>query len=105
MVEIVASWERDGSNGAAHPQWAPNPWEGLAAIALPGGSANLLGPDDREQAAGAYGDNAARLRALKRRFDRQPYANGPNAIDALHPSSWSLKRSMPIEFSQSRARR
>jgi FAD/FMN-containing dehydrogenase len=28
-----------------------------------------LVPDDREQVAGAYGGNAARLRVLKRRFD------------------------------------
>lgn len=33
------------------------------------GYANLLGPDDREQARAAYGDNAAQLRGLKRRFD------------------------------------
>jgi FAD/FMN-containing dehydrogenase len=69
MVEIIACWEPDGSNGAAHRQWAYDLWKSLAPFALPGGYANLLGPDDREQAAAAYGDNAARLRALKRRFD------------------------------------
>ena len=69
MVEIVASWEPDGSNGAAHRQWALDLWKSLAPFALPGGYANLLGPNDREQAAAAYGDNAARLRALKRRLD------------------------------------
>ena len=69
MVEIIACWDPDGSNGAAHRQWAKDLWKSLAPFALPGGYANLLGPDDRDQAAGAYGDNAARLRALKRRFD------------------------------------
>jgi len=69
MVEIIAAWEGDGDDGAAHRQWALDLWKNLAAFALPGGYANLLGPDDREQAAAAYGDNAARLRALKRRFD------------------------------------
>jgi hypothetical protein len=69
MVEIVASWEPDGSNGAGHTQWAQDLWKSLAPFALPGGYANLLGRNDREQAAAAYGDNAARLRALKRRFD------------------------------------
>jgi FAD/FMN-containing dehydrogenase len=69
MVEIIASWEPDGSNGAAHRQWAQDLWKSLAPFALPGGYANLLGPNDREQAAAAYGDNIARLRALKRRFD------------------------------------
>ena len=69
MVEIIASWKPDGSNGEAHRQWAQDLWKSLAPFALPGGYANLLGPNDREQAAAAYGDNIARLRALKRRFD------------------------------------
>jgi len=69
MVEIVASWEPDGNDGAAHRQWAEDLWKKLAPFALPGGYANLLGRNDREQAAAAYGDNAARLRTLKRRFD------------------------------------
>ena len=69
MVEIVAGWKPDGDDGAAHRRWAQDLWQSLAPFALPGGYANLLGPDDREQAAGAYGDNAARLRVVKRRFD------------------------------------
>jgi FAD/FMN-containing dehydrogenase len=69
MVEIIAGWKPDGSNGMAHRQWAQDLWESLAPFALPGGYANLLGPHDREQAKDAYGANGARLRALKRRFD------------------------------------
>ena len=69
MVEILASWRPDGDDGAAHRRWARDLWRSLAPVALPGGYANLLGPDDREQAAAAYGGNAVRLRALKRRFD------------------------------------
>ena len=69
MVEIVASWQPDGSNGAAHRQWAHDLWESLTPFALPGGYANLLAPYDREQARDAYGSNSARLRSLKRRFD------------------------------------
>ena len=69
MVEIIAGWEPKGDNGAAHRRWARDLWQDLAPFALPGGYANLLGPDDREQAAHAYGGNAARLRALKRRYD------------------------------------
>jgi hypothetical protein len=70
MVEIVASWEPDGSNGAAHRQWAQDLWASLAPFALPGGYANLLGPEQaKEQAKSAYGGNGARLTALKRRFD------------------------------------
>jgi FAD/FMN-containing dehydrogenase len=69
MLEIVAGWEPDGSNGAAHRQWARDLWESLAPFALPGGYANQLAPHDREQARDAYGGNGARLKALKRRFD------------------------------------
>jgi FAD/FMN-containing dehydrogenase len=69
MVEIIAAWEPDGDDGTAHRRWAKDLWQSLAPFALPGSYANLLGPNDREQAASAYGGNAARLRALKRRFD------------------------------------
>ena len=69
MVEIVAGWKADEDDGAAHRCWVQDLWQSLAPFALPGGYANLLGPDDREQAASAYGGNAARLRVLKRRFD------------------------------------
>jgi FAD/FMN-containing dehydrogenase len=69
MVEIIAAWEPDGSNDTTHRRWAQELWQSLAPFALSGCYANLLGPNDREQAALAYGGNAARLRALKRRFD------------------------------------
>jgi FAD/FMN-containing dehydrogenase len=69
MLEIVAGWEPDGSNGAEHRQWAQDLWERLAPFALPGGYSNQLAPHDREQARDAYGCNGARLRSLKRRFD------------------------------------
>jgi FAD/FMN-containing dehydrogenase len=69
MLEIIASWDPAESEGAAHRQWAQDLSRSLAPFALPGGYANLLGPDDREQAMGAYGGNAARLTTLKRRFD------------------------------------
>jgi FAD/FMN-containing dehydrogenase len=69
MLEIVAGWKPQGDGGAAHRRWAQDLWQSLAPFALPGGYANLLGPDHREQAAEAYGGNAARLRLLKRRFD------------------------------------
>ena len=69
MVEIIAGWEPDGSNGAAHRQWAQDLCKSLAPFALPGGYANFLTPHDREQARNAYGSNSARLRSSKRRFD------------------------------------
>ncbi len=69
MVEIVAGWKPDGDDGAVNRRWARELWQSLAPFALPGGYANLLGPDDREQAAAAYGGNAGRLRVLKHHFD------------------------------------
>jgi FAD/FMN-containing dehydrogenase len=69
MLELIAAWKPDGSNGAAHRQWAQDLWERLAPFALPGGYAGFLVPRDRAQVNEAYGGNGARLRALKRRFD------------------------------------
>jgi hypothetical protein len=69
MVEMVAGWRPDGSDAAAHREWAHELWESLAPFALPGGYASLLELHDREQARDAYGGNGVRLRALKRQFD------------------------------------
>jgi FAD/FMN-containing dehydrogenase len=69
MVEIIAGWKPDGSNGAAHRQWAQDLWESLAPFALPGGYANFLVQRDQEHVRDSYGNNGARLRSLKRRFD------------------------------------
>jgi FAD/FMN-containing dehydrogenase len=38
-------------------------------MSLPGGYPNFLGPHSQDQIARAYGDNIARLQAVKRRFD------------------------------------
>ena len=64
--EIVAAWEPDG---ARHRAWADPFSTALAPHALPGGYPGLLGPDDRDQIAHAYGQNAARLGAAKAHFD------------------------------------
>ena len=69
MVEIVAAWEPDDGNAAMHAAWPDAVSAALAPDALPGGYANMLGPDDTEQIAYAYGSNTARLRAAKMQFD------------------------------------
>jgi hypothetical protein len=69
MLEIIAGWKPDGNDAAVHRQWAQDLWEALAPFALPGGYANFLTRDNREQVRDAYGANGARLTALKRRFD------------------------------------
>src|SRR5262249_57564744 len=67
--EIVAAWEPDDAEGARHRAWADSFSAALASHALPGGYPGLLGPDDHEQIAAAYGQNATRLRVAKARFD------------------------------------
>lgn len=70
MVEIIAAWEPTAEDdGEKHRAWARGLSEELAAHALPGGYPNMLGPDDYERTAQAYGANTGRLQQLKRRFD------------------------------------
>jgi FAD/FMN-containing dehydrogenase len=70
MMEIGAAWAAN-SNGEAtrHREWARDLSAALAPFALPGGYANFLTPDNHEQIELAYGNNARRLRELKRKFD------------------------------------
>jgi FAD binding domain/Berberine and berberine like len=68
LVEITAAWE-PGDNFAIHRQWAQNLSRALAPAALPGGYPNLLGPEELDRVAQAYGDNIGRLQEVKRRFD------------------------------------
>ncbi|RDI44729.1 FAD-binding oxidoreductase [Nocardia mexicana] len=68
-VEIIAIWEADDPAAAKHRSWAGEVSRALAPDALPGGYVNLLGPDDTEQIASAYGPNIARLQAIKHRVD------------------------------------
>ncbi len=67
--EIVAAWEPDDADADQHRAWADSLSTALAPHALPGGYPGLLGPDDREQIARAYGPNAPRLHAAKTRYD------------------------------------
>jgi FAD/FMN-containing dehydrogenase len=69
MLEILAAWTPEEGDGSLPQQWTQALDERLAPFALPGGYANVLGPDDRERARDAFGGNAARLCELKRQFD------------------------------------
>jgi len=69
VIEAIAVWEADDPNPAAHGTWARGLSAGLAGEALPGGYPNLLGPDEHEQIADAFGANTDRLLAAKERFD------------------------------------
>jgi len=67
---VYGSWEAGaGQDSGRHDQWVSDLSAGLAPLALPGGYANVLGPEAHGQISAAYGPNAARLRAIKRTFD------------------------------------
>jgi hypothetical protein len=68
VVEILAAWQ-PGENSAVHVAWADAVYADLGEYAIAGGYPNLIGPAQAAQADAAYGPNAARLRALKKRFD------------------------------------
>jgi Berberine and berberine like len=67
-IEILAASE-DHGDFAREWTWADRVANNLALHAISGGYPNLLGPNDHDQIAHAYGPNAARLRAAKARFD------------------------------------
>jgi FAD binding domain/Berberine and berberine like len=70
LMEIVAAWDpTSNENGAIHRQWLSDVSSHLAPLALRGGYPNFLTEDDSEQLGSAYGNNASRLRDLKRRYD------------------------------------
>jgi hypothetical protein len=75
MVEMIAAWEsasdraQSNNEGQVHEQWARELSRELAPYALPGGYANVLGPDEREQSAQAFGSNSDRLLRAKGLFD------------------------------------
>jgi FAD/FMN-containing dehydrogenase len=68
MAEFLAAWEPE-EDGAVHRQWVNDVCQAHAPFSLPGGYANLLGPDAHAQIPDAYGENLARLQDVKRRFD------------------------------------
>jgi FAD/FMN-containing dehydrogenase len=67
MVEVIAM--RPPGPAEVHRAWTRHGSALLAPHALPGGYPNLLGPDDHDQIAHAYGPNTARLLAVKGRLD------------------------------------
>jgi FAD/FMN-containing dehydrogenase len=70
MMLAYSAWQPSVDRDCAvHRQWASDLNSKLAPFALPGGYANLLGPNAHEQIAAAYGANARRLGELKRKFD------------------------------------
>ncbi|MGW6456089.1 FAD-binding oxidoreductase [Streptomyces sp. NPDC055078] len=69
LIENIAQWEPGDSRETQHRAWARHLSDSLAGDALPGGYANLLGPDETDQISHAYGPNRDRLLTAKHRFD------------------------------------
>jgi len=66
---IYGAWEPADVDGTNHRHWTHNLSSKLSGWALPGGYANLLDDDAREQIGSAFGPNGQRLLNLKARFD------------------------------------
>jgi FAD/FMN-containing dehydrogenase len=90
VVETIAIWEPGDDAEAEHRAWARGLSAALAPEALPGGYPNLLGPDEPEQIAHAYGPNTTRLLDAKRQFD-------PDGVFRATP--------LPVESVESREQR
>ena len=71
LIEIMATWPERGdpSDDQRHREWARASRRSFDTMAIPGGYANLLGPDHADRAAHSYGPNAARLAEAKRQYD------------------------------------
>jgi FAD/FMN-containing dehydrogenase len=70
MLEMLATCpaHADGMDEVSHRSWARRTRQTFT-MALPGGYPNFLGPNDPERARQSYGQNAARLIEIKRRYD------------------------------------
>ncbi|WP_024518003.1 FAD-binding oxidoreductase [Bradyrhizobium sp. Tv2a-2] len=70
MLEMLATCpaHADGMDEVLHRSWARRTRQTFT-MALPGGYPNFLGPNDLERARQSYGQNAARLIEIKRRYD------------------------------------
>jgi len=71
MLELVAQIHPDQGDGGAEREWVRQTKAKTAHLRLPGGYPNMMSAEDGERVQQAYGPNAARLRAIKQRYDPQ----------------------------------
>ncbi|TQJ20170.1 berberine-like enzyme [Micromonospora sp. A202] len=74
MVETIAVWEPGDPAEDQHRAWVQG------TDRLPGGYPNLLGPEDTERTAAAFGPNAERLLAAKKRYDPDLVFHAPGRL-------------------------
>lgn len=64
----ISIWDDPGQD-SAHIRWARELWEAMRPFSTGGVYANNLGEEGTERIAAAYGENYARLLALKNKYD------------------------------------
>ncbi|MGN6285618.1 MAG: FAD-binding oxidoreductase [Afipia sp.] len=64
----ISIWD-DPSEDTAHIRWAREVWEAMRQFSTGGVYANNLGDEGMERVEAAYGENYARLHALKTKYD------------------------------------
>ncbi|MET8552461.1 FAD-binding oxidoreductase [Micromonospora zamorensis] len=74
MVETIAVWEPRDLAEDQHRAWVRK------SDRLPGGYPNLLGPEDTERTAAAFGPNAERLLTAKKRYDPDLVFHAPGRL-------------------------
>lgn len=70
VLEVIAGWDSD-ADGAKAEEWLDEILRELEPFVLPGGWANVLGPDERQRAHDFYEPSRERLLAVKKKFDPQ----------------------------------
>jgi len=64
----IASWDAAGDR-TPHVQWSREFWTAMQPWSAHRVYMNILGPDEGDRVAEAYGSNYARLADVKRKFD------------------------------------
>ncbi|HSZ39905.1 MAG TPA: FAD-binding oxidoreductase [Trebonia sp.] len=88
LVEITASWQPDDPDAALHRAWADSLATALVPSALSGANPGLLADDDTYQITHAYGSNAGRLLAAKKKYDPDGVFNATPLPVPHHNRSW-----------------
>ncbi len=68
VIEVIAGWDSD-ADGLRAREWFERILQQLAPFVLPGGWANVLGPNEKQSAHEFYEPSRERLQAVKNKFD------------------------------------
>lgn len=68
VVNIIGTW-MDAAESDSHVAWTRETWDVLQPYWAKGAYINFMGEENDERTRQAYGDNYARMRALKQKYD------------------------------------